>query len=144
MAFAAGSGFGTLNNVAVGKRFADGMAQPSALHWMPRGYSVHLTLSMKSSSFRHGVEEQRSRERRNGRFGIISMLPAGLILIVGSVVQLCRGDYTIGQNFYGGQTGPGIQIVMGLVLSCLGAIALWVEIQSRRRPAKPPDDKTTC
>ena len=99
---------------------------------------------MKRSSLRRRLEEQRSKDGRNGRLSVAVMLPAGLILVAGSIVHLCRGDYSIGQNFYGGQTGPGMQIVMGLVLSSVGAIALWAEIQNRRKPPKPPGDKTPC
>ncbi len=75
--------------------------------------------------------------------GSIAMLPAGLILLMSSGVQFCRGDYIVGQNFYGAPTGPGLRAEMGLVFTCLGAVFLWLTIRKKAKPGRTPDDERT-
>jgi hypothetical protein len=78
---------------------------------------------------------------RGFRLGSIAMLPAGLVLLVSSIVQLSSGDYTIGQNFYAAPVGPGLRATMGLVFSCLGTVFLWLHLRDKRKPPSGPNDK---
>ena len=75
--------------------------------------------------------------------GGIAMLPAGLLLLITSIMQFSSGDYTVGQNFYGAPTGPGQRAMMGLVFSCIGAILLWRYIRTRGNLPGSPDDKNS-
>jgi hypothetical protein len=96
---------------------------------------------MKKHSLSARAKEQDAKSDRSFRLGSIAMLPAGLALLVSAIVQLHTGDYTIGQNFYGAPTGPGLRATMGLVLSCLGALFLWLSIRNRRTTHRGPDNK---
>jgi hypothetical protein len=74
------------------------------------------------------------------RVGSIAMLPAGLILLVSAIVELASGDYRIGQNRYGAPVGPFFRVVLGLVFSCAGGVALWNYLR-RPKQSGAPDEK---
>ncbi len=89
---------------------------------------------MKKPSLSIRRKQEASRAERSFRLGSIAMLPAGLLLLITSIVQLCRGHYYIGENFYGAATGPGLRAIMGFIFACLGAIFLWLTIRSKKKP----------
>src|SRR5437879_2707464 len=96
---------------------------------------------MKKPSLHRQAKQQDAKMERSFRLGSIAMLPAGLILLITSIVQLYSGDYTIGQNFYGAPTGPGLRAEVGLVFSCLGSIFLWLTLRERGKTKRAHDDK---
>ncbi len=96
---------------------------------------------MRKPSLSKRAKEQDAKTGRSFRLGSIAMLPAGLLLLISSTVQLCKGDYTIGENLYGAPMGPGLRATMGLVFTCLGAVFLWLTIRSRTKSTRRQDDK---
>lgn len=93
-------------------------------------------MAMKKPSFGRQAKEQLSWMDLGFLVGGIAMLPAGLFLLIISVIQLHNGDYTSDPNFFGTQTGPGFRAEVGFVFCWLGTMFVWLTLRGRRKRQK--------
>ena len=53
------------------------------------------------------------------------MIAAGLLFACNAITALVRGNNAVGENYLGQPTGPGLQLIAGIVLLAVGSFLAW-------------------